>query len=161
MKEQLIQRISYTQLELRCFVKGRPKPVITWYRNKKIFKVNENTGIKLEDNNQRLIFTRLLDTDSGLYECEASNIGGKLKRSARLKVDRILDDTNNGLSNEEVVVIVLFVVVGTVMIFMAVYVGKKIRQERVSSISDIYYLLKFFSTFSQITYNHFWLNLIS
>jgi len=138
MKEELIERIPYTQMELRCFVKGRPKPVITWYRDNNQFKVNENTGIKLEDNNQRLIFARLLDTDSGLYECEASNKGGKLKRSARLKVDTIPDDKNNDFSTEEIFVIVLFVVVGTVMIIMAVYIGKKIRQERVSSILLFY-----------------------
>jgi len=138
MKEQLIEGKPNTQLELRCLVKGRSKPVITWYKNNQQFKVNKINRTKLEDDNQRLIFTRLLDTDSGLYECEASNIGGKLKRSARLKVDR-LQYMTNGFSIEEVVVIILFVVVGTVMIITAFYVRKKIRKERVSSILLFYF----------------------
>jgi hypothetical protein len=133
MKGEIIEKTPNTQMEFRCFVEGRPKPVINWYRNKKEFIVDGNTGIKLEDNNQRLIFTRLLDKDSGLYECEAVNRGGKLSRSARLKVDRLPDDSPTGLGTEEIFVIVLFVLVGTVMIFMAIYIGKKIRQERVSS----------------------------
>ncbi|CAG2114601.1 unnamed protein product [Medioppia subpectinata] len=129
MKDNVIEKTPYTQLELRCMVRGRPKPVITWYRNKKPFIVTENTGIKLEDRNQILTFTRILDKDSGLYECEAHNSGGTVKRSARLKVDSP-EDTTSGLSTEEIIVFVLFVVVGTVMIFMAIYIGKKIRQER-------------------------------
>jgi hypothetical protein len=88
---------------------------------------------KLEDNNQRLIFTRLLDKDSGLYECEAVNRGGKVLRSARLKVARLQNDSTAGLSTLEIFVIVLFVLVGTVVVFMAIYIVKKVRQERVSS----------------------------
>jgi hypothetical protein len=133
MKGELIEKTPNTQMEFRCFVRGRPKPVINWYRNKKEFKVDGNTGIKLEDNNQRLIFTRLLDKDSGLYECEAVNRGGKVLGSARLYVDRLPGDSTTGLSPKEIFIIVLFVLVGTVMIFMAIYIAKKIRQERVSS----------------------------
>ena len=91
----------------------------------------ENPGIKLEDNNQKLIFTRILVKDSGLYECEASNRGGKVLRSARIKVDSPDETNNNHLTMEEIIVFILFVLVGTVMIFMAIYIGKKIRQERV------------------------------
>jgi len=91
MKEEVIEGIPNTQMELRCFVKGRPKPVITCTKNKKQFKVNENTGIKLEGNNQRLILTKLHRSDSGLYECEAANRDGKVKRTARLKVSRLID----------------------------------------------------------------------
>jgi hypothetical protein len=131
MKGEVIEKTPHTQMEFRCFVGGRPKPVINWYRNKKEFKVDGNTGIKLEDNNQRLIFMRLLDKDSGLYECVAVNRGGKVLRSARLKVGRLPDDSTTGLSIEEIFVIVLFVLVGTIMIFMAIHIGKKIRQERV------------------------------
>jgi hypothetical protein len=129
MKGELIEKTPNTQMEFRCFVRGRPQPVINWYRNKERFKVDGNTGIKLEDNNQRLIFTRLLDKDSGLYECEAVNRGGKVLRSARLKVDR----PPAGLSTGEIFVIVFFVLIGTFVVFNAIYIGKKIRQERVSS----------------------------
>ncbi|XP_054166017.1 vascular endothelial growth factor receptor 1-like [Oppia nitens] len=129
LKDNMIEKTPYTQFELRCMVRGRPKPIVNWYRNKKPFIVSENTGIILEDRNQRLIFTRILDKDSGLYECEAHNSGGSVKRSARLKVDS-LEETNTGVSTEEIIVFVLFVLVGTVMIFMAIYIGKKIRQER-------------------------------
>ena len=85
----------------------------------------------MEDNNQKLIFSRILDKDSGVYECEATNRGGRVTRTARIKVDSP-DDANNNLSTEEIIVFILFVLVGTVMIFMAIYIGKKIRQERVS-----------------------------
>lgn len=135
MAGDVIDKPPYTQLELRCIVSGRPKPMIYWYRNKKPFIVSENTGIKLEDRNQKLIFTRILDKDSGNYECEAVNRGGKVWRSARIKVDSH-DDTPNSLSTEEIIVFVLFVLVGTVMIFMAIYIGKKIRQERVSNFTS-------------------------
>jgi len=146
MNEEVIEGITNTPLELRCLVKGRPKPEITWYKNNKQF--NRKNRTKLEDNNQRLIFVKLQKWDSGLYECVASNRGGTVKITARLKVDKLSDNATTGLSNEEIIVIVLFVLVGTVMIFMAVYIGRKIRQERVSSIFVILRLLNFFPTFS-------------
>jgi hypothetical protein len=147
MKGELIEKTPNTQMEFRCFVRGRPKPVINWYRNKKEFKVDGNTGIKLEDNNQRMVFTRLLDKDSSFYDCEAVNRGGKVLRSARLKVDRLPDDSTTGLSAEEIFIIVLFVLVGTVMIFMAIYIGKKIRQERVRKHLFYFFYVYFYVIF--------------
>ena len=125
MNGKIIEKAPSTSMEFTCEATGRPKPRITWFRNKKPFIVDGKSGIKLEKNGQRLIFTRLVEKDSGFYECSIENRGGNLVRSVTLNVIG-----NEGLKLEDVVLSVILIAVFTIMMFMAVYIGKKIRQER-------------------------------
>lgn len=127
MNGKIIEKAPSTSMEFTCEATGSPRPLITWFRNKKPFIVDGKSGIKLEKNGQRLIFARLVEKDSGFYECLIENRGGILSRSVTLNVIG-----NEGLKLEDVVLSVILITVFTIMIFMAVYIGKKIRQERVS-----------------------------
>ena len=52
-------------LALECTARGYPQPVIRWYKNGSL--VHENTSLE---------FSSLNEFDTGVYQCNASNIAG-------------------------------------------------------------------------------------
>lgn len=129
MKENIIDVSHNSQMELKCYLSGRPWPTIVWLKNgNQLPSTLQDSGIKIEDRGQRLVFTRLMDKDSGLYECRATNRGGQLSRKAYLRVKGYDDET---LQTSEVLITLFLAIIGAIMILMAVFIGKKIRQEKI------------------------------
>lgn len=52
-------------LALECSARGYPQPVIRWYKNGSL--IHENTSLE---------FSSLNEFDTGVYQCNASNIAG-------------------------------------------------------------------------------------
>ncbi|RWS12832.1 Vascular endothelial growth factor receptor 3-like protein, partial [Dinothrombium tinctorium] len=126
MRGQILDAAQSTMLKFYCEVTGRPRPKITWYKNNKVFNISGIYGIDFDKENQNLIFRRLVVDDTGRYRCEASNALNTVYREATLKVN----GGENGLTPAGITGIVLFVVVGIVFVIMAVFLGKRIREER-------------------------------
>lgn len=86
MKDDVKEKNPGTMVQFWCQAEGKPMPKVTWTRNKRKFDVTKLSGVKIEENGQRLVFHRLVEHDSGFYECLVENRGGKLIRSVSLKV---------------------------------------------------------------------------
>lgn len=56
---------SGDSLTLQCSARGYPQPVIRWYKDGSL--VHENTSLQ---------FSSLNESDTGFYQCNASNIAG-------------------------------------------------------------------------------------
>lgn len=134
MANGILEKSANSQIELKCYVSGRPWPTIVWYRNSRQFNTQHDSGIRIEERGQRLIFTRLLEKDSGLYECRATNRGGHVFRKAFLRVKGGFGagSDDSGVQPGDILVTLFLALVGTIMMIMAVFIGKKIREERVS-----------------------------
>lgn len=130
MNDKILDAAYNSQIVLKCYVSGRPWPKIQWFRNGGPLVTQHDSGIKFEERGQRLVFMRLLEKDSALYECRVSNRGGVISRKIYLRVNGYDDMT---LQTSELLITMFLAIIGTVMILMAVFIGKKIRQERVRS----------------------------
>ncbi|KAJ6224976.1 hypothetical protein RDWZM_003521 [Blomia tropicalis] len=130
MENKLIEKDFSSQFELRCYVSGRPTPNVVWYRNGRQFFTKHDLGIRSEERGQRLVFTRLLDRDSGHYECRANNRGGSVVRKAFLRVKG--NDSYETIQLGEILFTIFLVLIGMMMLFMALSVGKKIRDEKLN-----------------------------
>lgn len=130
LNNKVIEQAASSRIELRCFVSGRPTPSIVWYRNGIELDINHDSGIMLRDRGQRLVFMRLLNKDSGTYECRVDNRGGHAMQRAHLRV--MGPDSMEGIDISEILVIIVFLVVGFILLVMAVFAGKRIRRDRVS-----------------------------
>ncbi|RWS16679.1 Vascular endothelial growth factor receptor 3-like protein [Dinothrombium tinctorium] len=126
MKGQVITAAQSTGNRFDCFVSGRPKPKVIWYKNNQILNITGISGVDFEKNDQQLNFRRLVVTDSGRYKCEAKNFLNSAFAEASLKV--INDES--ALAPAKVVGIVIFCIFGVVFFVMALYLGKRIREER-------------------------------
>jgi len=133
MENAIIEKEFASQFELRCGVAGRPTPTIRWYRNgREFFPKHGDSGIRLEERSQKLIFTRLLDKDSGSYECRATNRGGTVARRALLRVVGVYDGAvANSLQMGEILITLFLVLFGLIMLVLALFIGKRIRDEKV------------------------------
>ncbi|OTF82044.1 hypothetical protein BLA29_015320, partial [Euroglyphus maynei] len=61
--------------------------MIEWYRNDQPLEFDHHdSGVRIYDKGQRIVFTRLLAKDSGLYVCRGINRGGEVTRAVLLKV---------------------------------------------------------------------------
>ncbi|KAL1513925.1 hypothetical protein ABEB36_003263 [Hypothenemus hampei] len=69
--------------ELECSVYGIPQPTIRWFKNGEIVKYSEYYKL-VDGNNLKII--GLMVTDSGLFQCLASNPAGNIQAAASLKV---------------------------------------------------------------------------
>ncbi|GFR86799.1 protogenin [Elysia marginata] len=62
---------------ISCPVKGKPEPKIAWFYNgKPIDNLQGSSNLKIMDNGHRLILYSIRNTDSGYYQCVASNKAG-------------------------------------------------------------------------------------
>lgn len=113
-------------MDFHCVATGKPKPKVTWIKNGVLLNDSSSNGIEVSANGQHLVITRLASADSGRYECIVSNIQNSIRRSQVLKVISQEDVTRTG----SVIAAVVFVVVGVMFVVMAIYLGKKIREDR-------------------------------
>ncbi|XP_061680955.1 hemicentin-1 isoform X2 [Syngnathoides biaculeatus] len=67
--------IINSPLELDCHATGAPAPVITWYKNGQV--VRQGSGLRLAANGWRLIIPRAQVSDTGRFQCVATNEGGE------------------------------------------------------------------------------------
>ena len=72
-------------LALDCRASGKPKTVVTWFKNGSELKEFDEKLIEL-DNRQVIIIWRTHSSDSGLYECLVKNRIGTIKRTFNIKV---------------------------------------------------------------------------
>ena len=113
-------------MEFLCQASGKPKPKVTWLKNGLPINGSSVNGIEMSADGQQLVITRLASADSGRYECVVSNIQNTLRRSQVLKVVSDEDLTKAG----SVILTIVFVLIGIVFVLMAVFLGKKIREDR-------------------------------
>ncbi|XP_060075169.1 protogenin B-like [Ylistrum balloti] len=73
---------SAQRIRLDCPVSGRPKPKIAWYRNGA--PLTAHGRISITEQNVLLIESIL--SDSGYYQCQASNAAGSVMTTARIEV---------------------------------------------------------------------------
>ncbi|XP_061539337.1 LOW QUALITY PROTEIN: hemicentin-1 [Phycodurus eques] len=66
--------IINSPLELDCHATGAPAPAITWYKNGQL--VTHGEGLRLAANGWRLIIPRTQVSDTGRFQCVATNEGG-------------------------------------------------------------------------------------
>lgn len=131
MDNEIIEKESNSQFEFRCYTSGRPTPALAWYRDDKEIVTRPDSGIRTEDRGQRLVFARLLVKDSGVYECRVGNRGGAIERRTLLKVKG--SDYEGSLQTGELLFTVILVVLGVSMLLLALFMGKRIREEKVTS----------------------------
>lgn len=77
---------------LNCFVNGLPTPIVTWYKNDEIFKIEEDENsirqdIVMSPDNASITFNFLKMEDSGVYRCRAENRIAAVQREVELAVD--------------------------------------------------------------------------
>ena len=60
---------------LSCYATGNPVPAISWIKDG--FPISNNSRISLSQDNNQLTMTNVKRTDSGEYQCVASNRVGK------------------------------------------------------------------------------------
>ncbi|KAH7643343.1 vascular endothelial growth factor receptor 3 [Dermatophagoides farinae] len=126
MNESIIEAEYNSQTELRCYIEGRPRPQLEWYRNDQpLLMDHHDSGVRLYDKGQRIVFTRLLAKDSGLYVCRGRNRGGEVTCAVLLKVIGNMDQTSIDL-----LPIVVYSIMGAITIIMACLIGKRIRDEK-------------------------------
>jgi FMS-like tyrosine kinase 1 len=121
-----VEQKSTSQMEFQCQASGKPKPRVTWLKNGLPINGSTSNGIEISDGGQVLEITRLASTDSGLYECVVSNLKNSLRRSQVLKVISPEDAAKAG----SVILVGVFVLIAIVFVVMAVFLGKKIREDR-------------------------------
>ena len=84
---KIIKVYQTTSINLYCEVAGRPKPTIVWRKNNLPFNSTSlSNGIEFSRDNQHLSIKRLVNDDSGKYECNVFNKGGVQNRVLGLKV---------------------------------------------------------------------------
>lgn len=130
LNNEVIEKEYNSQFELRCFINGRPTPSLSWYRDDKEIVTKVDSAIRAEDRGQRLIFTRLLGKDAGVYECRAGNRAGSIARRTLLKV-KGTDGYEDTLQTSEVVVIFFLVLIGFTMLLMALCIGRRNQEAKV------------------------------
>ncbi|KAK3708278.1 hypothetical protein QZH41_017644, partial [Actinostola sp. cb2023] len=68
---------------LHCSVSGYPRPVVTWSKNNGTLD-NKRSVV---DNSGKLAIKHVTRDDTGIYQCKASNILGKVQNTAILEVN--------------------------------------------------------------------------
>ncbi|KAM4861104.1 hemicentin-1 [Thomomys bottae] len=71
-------------LELDCHVTGSPPPTIMWLKDGHL--VDEKDGFKILLNGRKLVITQAQVSDTGLYQCVASNMAGNHRKEFEVTV---------------------------------------------------------------------------
>ncbi|XP_046854529.1 hemicentin-1-like isoform X3 [Xenia sp. Carnegie-2017] len=74
--------MAYRELTLYCRARGFPPPVVSWEKNGFPLQYNEN--VVVSRGGSKLVFRRLLPSQSGNYTCIASNAAGEDRRKTEL-----------------------------------------------------------------------------
>ncbi|XP_018329042.1 neogenin isoform X2 [Agrilus planipennis] len=83
--------------EFECSVYGKPEPKIEWLKNGEIIIPTEYYQI-VNGNNLKIL--GLMTSDSGLFQCIASNPAGNIQASASLKVTSAADGDEKNVQEE-------------------------------------------------------------
>ncbi|XP_061739556.1 hemicentin-1 [Nerophis ophidion] len=67
--------IINSPLELDCHATGTPAPVITWYKDGQ--RISQDEGLRLSTNGWRLVIPRTQVSDTGRFQCVATNEAGE------------------------------------------------------------------------------------
>ncbi|XP_019730955.1 hemicentin-1 isoform X2 [Hippocampus comes] len=76
--------IVNSPLELECQATGTPAPAITWYKDGQLVRYGE--GMRLAANGWRLIIPRAQVSDTGRFQCVATNEGGDQEKDFNVVV---------------------------------------------------------------------------
>ena len=71
---------------LSCDATGNPVPTISWTRNGSSVDASNNSRISFSEDKKKLTITNVNRTDSGKYQCVASNKLGNDTSNAKLDV---------------------------------------------------------------------------
>ena len=138
-----------SSLQLYCLVSGKPRPIVKWIKDGAPIR-NESAGIEFAADGQRLIISRLASSDSGMYSClvmvPGPTLGHVISDSAQSDQPedareqilasksmyiKVTNDAEDGPKSASVIILtVVFVVIGSVFVVMAVFMGRRIRNER-------------------------------
>ncbi|XP_061592408.1 neural cell adhesion molecule L1-like protein isoform X9 [Cololabis saira] len=73
-----------SDVHIKCSVRGRPPPDITWRRNGELFRDDPETNRRVLDDT--LVIHNARPEDSGVYQCEASNSHGSILANVNVMV---------------------------------------------------------------------------
>ncbi|XP_035226687.1 vascular endothelial growth factor receptor 3-like [Stegodyphus dumicola] len=119
-----------TLQEFYCYTDGIPFPEVTWKKDGKIFDVTNMSGVEITERNQRLTIRRVLERDSGFYECIIQNRGGVVKANITLDIFGDTDSLPGGLTTWEITAVVFFGVLGVVLILVISCLVQRIMKEK-------------------------------
>ncbi|XP_069890339.1 hemicentin-1 [Dipodomys merriami] len=88
-------------LELDCHVTGSPPPTIMWLKDGHL--IDETDGFKILLNGRKLVITQAQVSDTGLYQCVASNMAGNHRKEFEVTVHVPPTIKSSGLSEMTVV----------------------------------------------------------
>uniref|UniRef100_H0XAK9 Hemicentin 1 n=1 Tax=Otolemur garnettii TaxID=30611 RepID=H0XAK9_OTOGA len=88
-------------LELDCHVTGSPPPTIMWLKDGQL--IDGRDGVKILLNGRKLIITQAQVSDTGLYQCVATNTAGDHKKEFEVTVHVPPTIKPSGLSERAVV----------------------------------------------------------
>lgn len=88
--------------KVQCNATGLPKPILIWYKNKKLFKPRKSKNgtrndIVISEDDFTITFIYLNEKDSGKYECHAKNSIGIAKKKFELVVKGMRDFSKKSL----------------------------------------------------------------
>ena len=69
---------------LSCDADGKPDPTLSWTRNGSPIRTSGNSSISISQDNKQLTITNVRRTESGEYQCVASNSLGSASSNAAL-----------------------------------------------------------------------------
>ncbi|XP_049752935.1 hemicentin-2 isoform X2 [Elephas maximus indicus] len=81
----LLERVAGENASLPCPVRGTPKPQVTWRKSLSAEPLHGRPGVAVLDEGS-LFLASVSPTDSGDYECQATNEAGSTSRRAKLVV---------------------------------------------------------------------------
>ncbi|XP_037653920.1 hemicentin-2 [Choloepus didactylus] len=81
----LLERVAGENASLPCPARGTPKPQVTWQKGPSLEPLRGRPNVTVLDEGS-LFLTSVSPTDSGEYECQATNEAGSTSRKAKLVV---------------------------------------------------------------------------
>ncbi|XP_076877253.1 vascular endothelial growth factor receptor kdr-like [Brachyhypopomus gauderio] len=121
---------SSSILNLTCFARGVPFPIITWYKDEA--PVYEGPGVTVKDDGV-LIIQRVKKEDEGVYECRATNSDGVVSSNAVVTVVG-----EEGRPNVEVIILVCTGAAATFLWIMLILFIRKLRKPSSADIKTGY-----------------------
>ncbi|XP_059503813.1 hemicentin-1 isoform X2 [Stegostoma tigrinum] len=94
--------VVHNPLELKCDAKGTPPPNIMWLKDGQ--RIKTMAGVQILDNGQKLIISQAQVSDTGRYQCVATNEAGSQQREFNVKVQVSPTIRSTGPSERTVVV---------------------------------------------------------
>lgn len=77
---------SDSNIELRCENDGRPKPIVSWFKDKKMLNLTDQKYALMGGHSLKIL--RAHSTDSGIYECTIFNKYGSKSREFNVTVNQ-------------------------------------------------------------------------